>query len=110
LHLRSHVHCFAIEEERHETIIKYRHTTGTTEDWHREIASFITRLTASGAQGRSAIAAGAATARTTIISRCSTTRRIALARDFFKHYTEATRLVSGGSVEVVPLEMIAETA
>jgi len=31
-------------------------------------------------------------------------------RAFFKHYTEATRVVSGGSVEVVPLETIAETA
>ena len=25
-------------------LIKYRHTTGTTEDWHREIASFIAAL------------------------------------------------------------------
>jgi len=25
-------------------LIKYRHTTGTTEDWHREIASFIASL------------------------------------------------------------------
>jgi hypothetical protein len=31
-------------------------------------------------------------------------------RAFFKHYTEATRTVSGGSVEVVPLELVAETA
>ena len=39
------------------------------------------------------------------------TARIALQeRAFFKYYTEATKLVSGGSVEVVPLEMIAETA
>ena len=25
-------------------LIKYRHTTGTVEDWHREIASFIASL------------------------------------------------------------------
>ena len=25
-------------------LIKYRHTTGTTEDWHREIAKFIAWL------------------------------------------------------------------
>jgi hypothetical protein len=31
-------------------------------------------------------------------------------RDFFKHYTEATKRASGGTVEVVPLDMIAETA
>jgi hypothetical protein len=30
-------------------------------------------------------------------------------RDFFKHYTEATKAVSGGGVEVLPLEIIAET-
>jgi len=37
--------------------------------------------------------------------------RVALQeRPFFKHYTEATRSISGGTVEVVPLEMIAETA
>ena len=31
-------------------------------------------------------------------------------RDFFKHYTEATKRASGGTVEVVPLDVIAETA
>jgi len=30
-------------------------------------------------------------------------------RDFFKRYTELTRLAGGGEVEVVPLEVIAET-
>jgi hypothetical protein len=30
-------------------------------------------------------------------------------RDFFKRYTEATKAVSGGGVEVLPLEIIAET-
>src|SRR5216683_1538745 len=39
------------------------------------------------------------------------TARVALQeRAFFKHYTEATRTAAGGSVEVLPLEMIAETA
>ena len=31
-------------------------------------------------------------------------------RDWFKLYTEKTRLVAGGEVEVLPLEIIAETA
>jgi hypothetical protein len=31
-------------------------------------------------------------------------------RAFFKHYTEATRAVSGGTLEVLPLETVAETA
>ena len=31
-------------------------------------------------------------------------------RDFFKRYTEETKRVSGGTVEVLPLAIIAETA
>lgn len=30
--------------------------------------------------------------------------------DFFKRYTEQTRQVAGGAVDVVPLELIAETS
>ena len=30
-------------------------------------------------------------------------------RDFFKRYTERTKLVAGGEVEVLPLEVVAET-
>ena len=30
-------------------------------------------------------------------------------REFFKRYTELTRLAGGGEVEVIPLEVIAET-
>jgi hypothetical protein len=29
--------------------------------------------------------------------------------DFFKHYTEASDAASGGTLEVLPLEIIAET-
>jgi hypothetical protein len=31
-------------------------------------------------------------------------------KDFFKRYTEETKRVAGGEVEVVPLEIVAETA
>jgi len=31
-------------------------------------------------------------------------------RDWFRHYTEQTKLVAGGEVEVLPLEIIAETS
>jgi hypothetical protein len=30
-------------------------------------------------------------------------------RDFFKRYTEKTKFVAGGEVEVLPLEVVAET-
>jgi hypothetical protein len=32
------------------------------------------------------------------------------AREFFRLYTEQTKLASGGEVEVLPLEIVAETA
>jgi hypothetical protein len=96
-------------------LIRYRHTNGTTEDWHGEIARFISAIDADPA------------IRGKVSYRCMKGRdgadyyhlatvhddagRLALQeRAFFKHYTEATRTVSGGSVEVLPLEMVAETA
>jgi hypothetical protein len=95
-------------------LIKYRFATGSTEAWHQEIARFIAALendpTLSG----------------NISYRCMKTKEgsdyyhLAAAVDdqaakalgeraFFTHYTEASDRVSGGTVEVVPLEIIAET-
>ncbi len=96
-------------------LIKYRHSNGTTEDWHKEIAKFI-----AGIDGDPAL-------KGKVGYRCMKGRdsadyyhlatvfddagRVALQeRPFFKHYTEATRSISGGTVEVIPLEVIAETA
>src|SRR5580700_4258558 len=90
-------------------LIKYRHTTGTTEDWHREIASFIASL--NGKIGYRCMKGRDGTDYYHLATVFDEGARIALQeRAFFRHYTEATRVVSGGSVEVVPLEMIAETA
>ena len=95
-------------------LIKYQLRNGTTEEWHGDIARFIAALDADpGLQGR-------------ISYRCMRSRdgkdyyHLAAAvdetaikdlqsRDFFKSYTERTRLVSGGTVEVLPLDIIAET-
>jgi hypothetical protein len=96
-------------------LIKYRHTNGTTEDWHKEIARFI-----AGIDGDPAL-------RGKVGYRCMKARdgkdyfhiatvhddqgRVALQdRPWFKAYTEKTREISGGTVEVVPLETIAATA
>jgi hypothetical protein len=97
-------------------LIKYRFTHGTREAWHQEIARFIAALEADEAlKGR-------------ISYRCMRIKNetndyyhLAAAADdqtvkalqanaFFKHYTEETKRVSGGTVEVLPLEIIAETA
>ena len=96
-------------------LIKYRHTEGTTEDWHREIGKFIAAIDADPAlKGK-------------VAYRCMKARdgadyfhiatvhddagRVALQdRPFFKHYTEETRRISGGTLEVTPLETVAQTA
>ena len=36
-------------------LIKYRHTNGTTEDWHREIGRFIAAIQAEEAENRRAV-------------------------------------------------------
>jgi len=96
-------------------LIKYRHTTGPTDDWHREIATFIAALDGDPAlKGKIAYLCmkgrdGADYYHLATVFDDSA--RIALQeRAFFKHYTEATKTASGGSVEVLPLDMIAETA
>ena len=97
-------------------MIKYRFKNGTAEDWHRAIASFI-----AGIDGNPAL-------RGKIRYRCMKVRdsdeyyHIAAAeddaaikalqsQDFFRGYNEETRRVAAdGVVQVVPLEIIAETA
>jgi hypothetical protein len=96
-------------------MIKYQFANGTAEEWHREIARFISALDADpelkgkisyrvmknrddGSYFHLAAAADEHAIKTL------------QARDFFKHYTEKTRQVAGGEVVVTPIELIAETA
>ncbi len=96
-------------------LIKYRFSAGTREDWHAEIVGFIRALDGDPAlKGR-------------ISYRCmrvrdsddyyhlattadDTAAKELAQRDLFKHYTEETKHASGGTVEVLPLDVIAETA
>jgi hypothetical protein len=96
------------------SLIKYRFQNGSEEAWHRDIAEFIAALDGDPAlQGK-------------ISYRCMKSRNgpeyfhLAAAADdqavkmlqeraFFARYKEKTRLASGGSVEVLPLEIVAET-
>jgi len=96
-------------------LIKYRHTNGTTEDWHKEIATFIAGIDGdpalNGKVGYRCMKGRDSTDYYHIATVFDDAGRVALQdRPFFKHYTEKTRSISGGTVEVVPLEMIAETA
>lgn len=95
-------------------LITYTRTNGSEEAWHRDIAAFISDLE------------GDPDLKGKIVYRCMKVRddtsyyHLAAAadeqaikalqqREFFKRYTEKTRLVAGGEVSVSPLEIIAET-
>ena len=96
-------------------LIKYRLTNGTTDEWHMEIAGFIAAL------DNDPDLKGKISYRCMKIRDGSDYLHVAAAadelaiktlqqRDFFKRYTEKTKLVAGGGdVVVSPLEIIAET-
>jgi hypothetical protein len=96
-------------------LIKYQFKSGVPEAWHESVRKFIALLD------------GDADLKGRISYRCLKEKsgsgyyhlaaaadddaiKALQSRDFFKRYTEATRVVGGGDVEVVPLELIAETA
>jgi hypothetical protein len=96
-------------------LIKYRFSAGTRDDWHAEIARFIAALSTDPAlKGRISYRCMRARDSDDYYHLASTADDTAAKelqqRDFFKHYTEATKRVSGGTVEVLPLDVIAETA
>ena len=96
-------------------MIRYTRSSASEADWHRDIAGFIAALD------------GDPDLRGKISYRCMKLRdtpdyiHLAAAADeqavktlqgkeFFKRYADRTREVSGGSVTVTPIEVIAETA
>jgi hypothetical protein len=96
-------------------MIRYTRSNSAEEEWHRDIAEFIAAIDADpDLRGK-------------ITYRCMKMRddlnyyhlaaaadeqaiKALQSRDFFKCYTEKTRLVAGGEVMVTPMEIIAETA
>jgi hypothetical protein len=96
-------------------LIKYRFQNGSQESWHRDIAEFISAIESDpDLCGK-------------ISYRCMKSRdgmdyyhlagttddqatKALQSRDFFSRYSAKTKLVSNGGLEVVPLEIIAETA
>jgi hypothetical protein len=103
------------ERAMKQFLIKYRFSTGTKEEWHRDIAEFIANLDSDP------VLKGRISYRCMKNAKDSDYYHLARAadeqapkelqqRDWFKRYTEKTRLVAGGEVEVLPLEIIAETA
>ena len=95
-------------------LIKYRFTDGTKEQWHRDIGEFIAALESdSDLRGRIAYRCMKGREGPDYYHLASAVDDQAIKslqeREFFKRYTAKTKSVAGGTVEVVPLEMIAET-
>lgn len=96
-------------------LIKYVRRNATAEEWHRDIGQFIANL-----DNDPALAGKISYRCLKVLDRDEYYHfakpaddqavKALQERDFFKRYTEKTKLVSGGSVEVLPLEIVAETA
>jgi len=96
-------------------LIKYHFKKGPPEAWRQEIVRFISALENDsdlseklsyrvmkerGGSGYFHLAGVADDATVSALG----------GKDFFKRYTEETKRVAGGEVEVLPLEIVAETA
>ena len=95
-------------------LITYRFENGSRDDWHREIEQFIAALETDPALS------GKISYRSLKCKEGSAYYHLAAAEDdqaakalgetaFFARYTERSDAVSGGTVEVLPLELVAET-
>jgi hypothetical protein len=96
-------------------MIKYQFANGTPEQWHTEIARFISALDSDPElKGRIIYRVIKNRDDTSYYHLAAAADEQAVktlqGRDFFKHYTEKTRQVAGGEVVVTPIELIAETA
>lgn len=95
-------------------MIKYQFKSGTAEAWHREIVQFITNLD-NDPELKGKIAYQCMKEREGpgyyhLAAAADDAANVLQGKEFFKHYAAATRLVGGGEVQVVPLELVAETA
>jgi hypothetical protein len=103
------------EQPMKQFLIRYRFTNGTQEEWHQDIVRFIANLDSDPLlKGRISYRcmkkAGDCDYYHLARAADDQAPKDLQQRDWFKHYTEKTRLVAGGQVEVLPLEIIAETA
>ena len=95
-------------------LIKYQFTVGSEEQWHQDIARFIAALDADPElAGKISYRcmkhrAGADCYHLATVTDDSV-NKLLQSREFFQRYTEQAKSAAGGSLEVVPLEIIAET-
>jgi hypothetical protein len=97
-------------------LIKYRFQDGSPDKWRAEIKRFIAAVEADGTlNGRISYRCmkadnGSNEYYHLAASSDDEASKALQSRDFFKAYTAETKRVSGGTVEVLPLAIIAETS
>jgi hypothetical protein len=97
-------------------LIKYRFMDDSPEAWREHVERFIAAIEADGAlRGRIAYRCMKADNESgeyyhLAAAADDEASKALQSRDFFKAYTEETKRVSGGTVEVLPLAIIAETS
>jgi hypothetical protein len=95
-------------------LIRYTRTSESEEAWHKDIAAFIAALDNDpDLKGKISYRCMKVRDQTSYYHLAAASDEQAIKalqqREFFKAYTEKTRLVAGGEVTVSPLEIIAET-
>jgi len=95
-------------------LIKYNFTTGSEEEWQREIARFVAAVdNAPALKGKISYRSAKHRGGNDYYHLASAADEQAVKaleeRDFFSRFKEQTKVASGGGVEVLPLEIIAET-
>ena len=93
-------------------LIKYRLQNGSQDTWQQDITEFISALDGDPAlQGKIAYRCMKSGSDYYHLATAMDDQAIKAvqARPFFSRYTEKTKLVAGGAVDVLPLEIIAET-
>lgn len=95
-------------------LIKYSFKGGSEAQWHKDIAAFIDALGSDPElQGKIGYRCMKRPGGADYYHLATPVDDAAVAvlqsRDFFKRYTELTKAAGGGEVEVIPLEVIAET-
>lgn len=95
-------------------LIKYRFTTGSEEEWHKDVGRFIAALendpALKGKMSYRAMKQAEGADYYHLAAVDDDAVGVLQDRDFFKRYTDKTEIVGGGSVDVIPLTIFAETA
>jgi len=96
-------------------LIKYQFKEGSVDAWHQQIARFISALDSDPElKGKIAYRCVKEKNGPGYYHFATAIDDAAIAalqgKDFFRPYTDETKRVAGGGVEVVPLEVIAETS